>query len=182
MTATTSGCRHEDETALPLPALSADLQRAKAERDGPEMSRVRSGTETQNDGGPMTISDELLEAYGEKKLNEPSHWVYVLQCRQPYYEYDECRRKAETRIGREPDWLRAAFEADRIYYIGQTENLEKRLGEHWKREKAAELTKVFEPASIVELVPEFSRNQAEYEEQRRQKMWDATDGIFAYAR
>lgn len=123
----------------------------------------------------MPLSDEILEAYGRKKLDEYTHWVYVLMCHSHYRTFDELERKAEARLQRKPKWLRQAFESRRLYYVGQTENLEKRLGEHFRGYRTSDFTELFEPSNIEWIEPQHSRNQAEYRERQLSKHWRSND-------
>jgi len=127
------------------------------------------------------MSQEVLETYGQKKLDEYSHWTYIIQCGDYYKDFEELERKSEKRLGRKPYWLRPAFESTRLYYIGQTENLEKRLGEHFKKTNGAEFTTLFEPTTLLELFPKRSRNQAEYEEHKRTELYKQSEDVFAYS-
>ena len=130
----------------------------------------------------MTISDDLLETYGEKHLDKYTHWVYILRCSQDYRTFSDLQRKAESRLSRKPDWLREAFESNKLYYIGQTENLEKRLGQHLKKQNSSEFTSLFPPFRVVQLRPEHSRNAAERTERRLHKSWMEVDGQFVYSK
>lgn len=128
------------------------------------------------------MNDDVLEAYGRQKLDEYTHWVYILQCRNPFRRYSKCSRKAEKRIGREPDWLRSAFEAGRLYYVGQTENLEKRLGQHFQKENSSDFTTLFPPSYVERLVPKYSRNSAEYTESELADAWGDQHNTYVYSR
>ena len=129
----------------------------------------------------MAIRDDVLEHYGQNRLDDIRYWVYILNCSNRYYTFDELESKAEKRLGRKPDWLREVFEANRIYYVGQTENLQKRLGQHFKQQNSSEFTKLFEPSSIERLIPQNSRNAAEYKEKKIAQAWHNTDNkVFAY--
>jgi len=130
----------------------------------------------------MAISEQLLETYGEKHLDEEyTHWVYVMKCRDTHRTFDELQRKARSRLSREPPWLRDAFEHNKLYYVGQTENLEKRIGQHLKKEKSSDFTTLFEPYQVACLVPEHSRNSAEYREKRLAEQWGSGPNRYAYS-
>lgn len=128
------------------------------------------------------MKDEVLEAYGRKMLEEYRYWVYVLECHDRFYcdTYAELADKAETRIGWEPKWLRMAWEADVCKYVGQTENLEKRLGQHFKDKNSSDFTTIFEPKDVVYLKPAWSRNHAERMEERIGKSYYDDDRVYAY--
>jgi len=129
----------------------------------------------------MAIPDEILECYGQNKLDDVRYWVYILDCRNSYRTFDELERKAEKRLNRKPEWLREVFEAKRIYYVGQTENLQKRLGQHFKKQNSSDFTKLFEPSQIERLIPQHSRNAAEYKEEKIAQAWHDTENkVFAY--
>jgi len=132
----------------------------------------------------MPISDEVLEAYGERKLEEYSHWVYVLECKGRFFydSYDELEDRADRRIDRKPNWLRMAWEADRLVYVGQTENLHKRLGQHFKDKLSSDFTTLFEPYDVIYLQPEKSRNRAEYQEEKIGKSYYDKEDVYAYWR
>lgn len=130
----------------------------------------------------MPISEELLEAYGQKKLDNFTHWVYVLSCSNRCRTFNELERRAESRLSRKPPWLREAFESSRLIYIGQTENLQKRLGQHFKEVKSSEFTTLFPPSEILRLDPQHSRNSAEYHEHRLTESYNKDRDIFAYSR
>jgi len=129
----------------------------------------------------MPISEELLESYGRKELEKYSHWVYILNCHHYYRDFDELERRAKNRLGKKPWWLRQAFEANNLYYIGQTENLEKRIGEHFKKQNSSEFTTLFDPQDIERLEPQYSRNSAEYTEKRLFEAWKEIDDAFVYS-
>ena len=123
----------------------------------------------------------MLEHYGQNKLDDIRYWVYILDCRNSYYTFDELERKAEKRLNRKPDWLREVFEANRIYYVGQTENLQKRLGQHFKKQNSSDFTKLFKPTGIERLIPQHSRSAAEYQEKKIAQAWHNTEKkVFAY--
>jgi len=129
----------------------------------------------------MAIPDEMLECYGQNKLDDIRYWVYILDCNSYYDTFEELEKYADKRIQRKPDWLREAFESNRLYYVGQTENLEKRLGQHFKGQKSSEFTTLFEPRSIKRLIPANSRNQAERKEEMIANGWnDPENKVFAY--
>jgi len=129
----------------------------------------------------MPIPDEMLEHYGQNKLDDIRYWVYIIYCSCQHRTFDELESYAEKRLQRKPDWLREAFESDRLYYVGQTENLQKRLGQHFKGQNSSEFTTLFDPRTIERLIPVHSRNQAERKEQRVAKGWnDPENGTFAY--
>ncbi|WP_121744906.1 GIY-YIG nuclease family protein [Natronorubrum halophilum] len=130
----------------------------------------------------MALSKEMLEAYGRKELDKYTHWVYALNCRNTYRTFDELERKAENRLGDKPWWLRQAFEANRLYYIGQTENLEKRIGQHFKNQNSSDFTTLFGPAGIERLEPVHSRNSAEYTEKQLHEAWKDVDDWFVYSK
>lgn len=128
------------------------------------------------------MKNEVLEAYGNKKLEEYSHWVYILECNlRKYHEhYDDYEKHVTKRIGYKPKWVRMAWEANRCVYIGQTENLEKRLGEHFKNKRSSDFTTVWEPRHIVLLKPVTSRNSAEYKEEKLGQSYYDSDNTFAW--
>jgi len=128
------------------------------------------------------MNDKVLESYGEQELDSYSHWVYVLKCNERWFldSFDKWEDKVIARIGYSPNWLRMAWEANTNLYIGQTENLEKRLGQHFKNKNSSDYTTVYEPNQIRWLEPAHSRNSAEYrEEQIGQSHYDKED-TFAY--
>lgn len=128
------------------------------------------------------MNDDILEAYGRQELNEYSHWVYVLECRLRWYcdDFSEYERRLNKRLDYDPDWKRMAWEARHQLYIGQTENLEKRLGQHFRNKFASDFTKVWEPTRIRFLKPCHSRQNAEYEEQRIGKSYYDSNTTYAY--
>lgn len=128
------------------------------------------------------MKDEMLEAYGRQKLDEIRYWVYVLRCDGRFHAdtYDELERKTRKRLGRVPAWLRPAWEHPRQAYIGQTENLEKRLGEHFKNKRSSEFTEVFEPYAIEHLEPSTSRQGAERREKKIGESYYDNNRVFAY--
>ena len=128
------------------------------------------------------MNDEVLEAYGKKELDDVSYWVYVLDCRPRFFceEYAELERRAENRLGYNPDWLRMAWEANRTKYVGQTENLEKRLGQHFQNKNSSDFTTLFEPVGVDFLKTARSRNQAEYSEAQIAKSYYDNDDVFSY--
>lgn len=128
------------------------------------------------------MNSEVLETYGQKQLDEIKYWVYVLDCYDRFRcdDYQELKRRAEKRIGYEPDWLRMAWEHRRQYYVGQTENLQKRLGQHFKNKSSSKFTEIFEPQSIVLLYPCGSRSHAENEEKSIARGYYDSNNIFAY--
>jgi len=130
----------------------------------------------------MPISDEVLEAYGRRKLEEYSHWVYVLKCGDKFYcnHFSELEQKAESRIGRKPEWLRMAWEANRLIYVGQTENLHKRLGQHFKDKLSSDFTTLFEPYDVIQIEPMANRHLAERREEEIGKSYYGKDDIYAY--
>lgn len=130
----------------------------------------------------MGISDDMLEAYGRQELDEYTHWVYVLRCSSNFRTFTELERKAEKRLNRKPDWLREAFEAKQLFYVGQTENLEKRLGQHYKQQNSSEFTTLFPPRGIERLIPTFGRSSAEFEEHSQaEAISDSAAKRFAYS-
>lgn len=130
----------------------------------------------------MVMSDEVLEAHGNKRLEEFTHWAYVLRCSNSYRTFDELQRKAGKRLDYEPEWLREAFEAKRLYYIGQTENIEKRLGQHFNDYFSSDFTTLFKPHCIVSLHPEHSRNSAQYKEHSIYESYKEGNDCFAYSK
>jgi len=131
------------------------------------------------------ISDEMLECYGERHLEEYTHWTYALDCRMRYptiREFADWERKAELRLGYAPDWLRMAWEHSRHIYVGQTENLELRLGQHFKNKHSSDFTEMYEPHRVRTLRPYGSRAQAERAEERIAKSYYDDDQIFSYYR
>jgi len=128
------------------------------------------------------MNDEVLEAYGQRQLDEYSHWVHQLQCYDRFHcnDYQELKERAKSRIGREPEWLRMAWEANRVIYIGQTENLQKRLGQHYKNKMSSDFTNLFEPCDIRYIEPCHSRNRAEYREQKLGKSYYDNENVYAY--
>jgi predicted GIY-YIG superfamily endonuclease len=126
------------------------------------------------------MNDEMLRAYGRKRLDEVRYWLYRLNCRSREYDYDSLQRRAKKRFGEEPWYLRQAFEADTVYYVGQTEDIEKRLGQHFKQKNSAKFTQLFEPSGIDFLKPCSSRNQAEFKESRMVDRFKDVEGVFAY--
>lgn len=129
----------------------------------------------------MSISEEVLEAYGRRKLDDVLYWVYVLDCKERWFikTFDKWEAKVEKRLGYKPDWLRQAWEANRCVYVGQTENLEKRLGQHFKNQNSSDFTTVYEPTHIQLLEPKNNRQSAEYSEKKRAEAYYDTD-TFAY--
>lgn len=128
------------------------------------------------------MNDDVLSAYGSKKLEEYTHWVYVLECKERWFckTYDELAQRCEKRIGREPGWLRMAWESNSVRYVGQTEDLEKRLGQHLQDKMSSDFTTVFEPYDVETLKPVRSRNRAEYLEEQIGKSYYGNDDIYAY--
>jgi len=128
------------------------------------------------------MNDETLECYGRSEIDDVDYWVYVLSTRTRWYveDYDALKRKAEKRIGREPHWLRMAWEADKQFYVGQTENIEKRLGQHFKNKHSSDFTDIFEPVEIVVLRPAHTRNHAERLEESTAKSYYDSDTVYAY--
>lgn len=130
----------------------------------------------------MPPSKEVLEAYGSQQLDKYTHWVYVLRCRCQYRTFDKLERKAESRLDYTPSWLRMAFESSRLYYIGQTENLELRMGQHFEGYHNSDFTELFPPSDIERIEPQFSRNQAEWREQRLYESWRENVDGFVYSK
>jgi predicted GIY-YIG superfamily endonuclease len=128
------------------------------------------------------MKDEVLEAYGRQQLDDVQYWVYVLECHERFYVdgYDDLARRAESRLGYEPNWLRHAWEADSTVYVGQTENLEKRLGQHFKNYHSSEFTELYEPTEINYLHTCWSRNQAERREEKIAKSYYDNESVYAY--
>jgi len=127
-------------------------------------------------------SEELIKAAGRKEFEKISHWAYVLNCtsRFRYDSFDDLERRSEKRLGRKPDWLRKCYESRRYYYVGQTEDIFKRLGEHYGKNKSAEFLQLYKPRGIEALYPEYSRNSAEHMERRLGKSYDEDPDAFAY--
>ena len=130
----------------------------------------------------MGLSDSMLEAYGQKKIDEVRYWVYVLDCREREWwdSFDDIERYAEKRLGEAPEWLRTAWESNEYLYVGQTENLEKRLGEHFHGKKTTRFTQLYEPISIKYLEPANSRRNAEWREEEIATSYYDSDDTFAY--
>lgn len=129
------------------------------------------------------MKKELLQSYGEKRIKEADYWVYILICKEKMLKvknYGDLKRMALNRIGKEPNWLRMAFEAEKLYYVGQTENIELRLGQHFKQQNGSEFTTLFNPCEIKELHPCQNRYQAERLEEKLAKRYYSTDKVFAY--
>jgi len=115
-----------------------------------------------------SYDDDISRLYGKRRIDNVEYWVYILDCRPRFYydDFDDLRRRAENRVGHEPDWLRMAWEATKRRYIGQTEDLFKRLGEHFEQNRTTDFTALFEPNGIAFLKPCYSRRMAEREEER----------------
>ena len=128
------------------------------------------------------MNDDVLEAYGQQELNSYSHWVYILNCdlRWRCDNYREYERRISNRLDYQPNWMRMAWEARRQVYVGQTENLEKRIGQHFQNKHSSDFTTVYEPYQIVYLKPVHSRNAAEYQEQKIGKSYYDNDDVYAY--
>lgn len=128
------------------------------------------------------MKDDVLETYGRKEIDDVRYWVYVLDCRERYFRdgYDGMARRAEKRFGDEPDWLRQAWEANKQVYVGQTENLYKRLGQHFENQNSSQFTQLFEPTGIRKLIPVRSRAQAERREEKVALSYYSSDEIFSY--
>jgi predicted GIY-YIG superfamily endonuclease len=73
-----------------------------------------------------------------------------------------------------------AWEARYQIYIGQTENPEKRLGQHFQNKFSSDFTEIYEPTRVRFLKPCHSRNKAESEEERIGKSHYDSDTTFAY--
>lgn len=130
------------------------------------------------------VDDEVLELYGERKIRDANYWVYILECRDRFYydDYEDLKKRAIKRLDREPDWLRMAWEARNRLYVGQTENLYKRLGEHFEGKRRTDFTTLFEASNIKHLQPAYSRNNAEYLEQNIGKSYYDDSDTYAYWR
>lgn len=126
--------------------------------------------------------DDVARAYGRREIDEQPYWVYTLECRERwrYDSYEDIQRRAENRLGSEPDWLRMAWEAERRLYVGQTEDLFKRVGEHLHQRRRTDFTVLFDPVEITTLYPEYTRNSAERMEERVAKQYYGKDGTFVY--
>jgi predicted GIY-YIG superfamily endonuclease len=125
------------------------------------------------------MDDDVLRQYGRNELDEYSHWVYVLSCHSKARDFEGLERRSRKRLDREPGWLRQAWEASKVYYVGQTEDIEKRLGQHYQQHHAADFTELFQPTHVIQLNPLYSRSQAEYQESKIADAYDG-DGRFAY--
>jgi len=135
------------------------------------------------DDEPTSDTDtQILESYGERNIQDQGYWVYVLDCRNRWYydDFNDLKRRAQARLDREPDWLRMAWEAKRRKYVGQTENILKRLGEHFDDRKRTEFTTLFEPSRIDYLQPAGTRKAAERDEKRIGKSYYDNDDVYAY--
>lgn len=128
------------------------------------------------------MNDEVLMTYGKKEFEDVRYWVYVLDCRDRFYydDYDDLARRAQNRLDKEPGWLRQAWEANRPVYVGQTENLFKRLGQHFQNQNGSQFTQLFEPSGINKLIPCQSRGHAERTEEQVAKSYYGSERIFAY--
>jgi predicted GIY-YIG superfamily endonuclease len=128
------------------------------------------------------MNDDVIEAYGQQELGRYSHWVYVLSCRLRQFceTFNDYERYIDKRLSYEPEWKRMAWEADRCVYVGQTENLKKRIGEHFKNKNSSDFTEVWQPHEIRTLRPVKSRNSAEYEEKRIGKSYYDVKNTYAY--
>jgi len=125
---------------------------------------------------------EISELYGKRHIEREDYWVYVLDCRDRFYydDYNDLQRRAEKRLGKTPSWLRMAWEARRLKYVGQTENLFKRLGEHFEQNRTTTFTELFEPNQISYLRPARTRNHAERLEEQTAKTFYDKDDVYAY--
>jgi predicted GIY-YIG superfamily endonuclease len=117
-------------------------------------------------------------------LDEVPYWVYVLECRPRWFveDFDAWQRKAEKRLGYTPEWLRMAWEHNGYLYIGQTEDLEKRLGQHSKNKNSSDFTTLYEPSGVRRLRAAHTRNQAERLERRIAESYYDSENTYAYYR
>jgi len=136
------------------------------------------------DDGPQEhdIDDEISRQYGQRKIDDEPYWVYVLECSATKYEFDALERRAKKRLGEVPDWLRMAWESRRQLYVGQTEDLYKRLGEHFHQGRKTNFTEMFEPRGIYHIEPANTRGRAERREKEIGKSYYDNEDIFAYWR
>lgn len=128
------------------------------------------------------IDDEISRNYGQRYIDDERYWVYVLECRSTERDFSALERRAEKRLGEVPDWLRMAYEARTQLYVGQTEDLFKRLGEHFHQGRKTNFTELFKPSGIRFIRPAHSRSHAERKEESIGKSYYDDDGIFAYWR
>lgn len=132
--------------------------------------------------GEKSYDDGVSRLYGKRRVDNTDYWVYVLDCRPRFYydDYDDLKRRAKKRVGHEPDWLRMAWEARKRRYVGQTEDLFKRLGEHFEQNRTTDFTELFEPNEIAFLKPCYNRRMAEREEERIGKTHYDREDTYAY--
>jgi predicted GIY-YIG superfamily endonuclease len=135
-----------------------------------------------NWGDKIEFDDEVSELYGKRRIRRCSYWVYVLECseRFRYEDFSDFKRRAKKRLQREPDWLRMAWEHQNHVYIGQTENLFKRLGEHFEQNRTTDFTELYKPREIKHLEPARTRVFAERREKDIGKGYYDNDRTFAY--
>lgn len=119
----------------------------------------------QNRGEPTGDSDkELVRAEG-RKVFEDHYYVYILRCGCPFTSKEQFKRRASLIFDGLPNWWRMCFESNRIFYIGSTEDLFVRLGQHW-RGSGSKFTKLCEPRSIDHVEFAHGRQQAEHREEQ----------------
>lgn len=83
-----------------------------------------------------------------KAVFEENWGVYVLRCENPGLQY--LPETAKSRIGDVPQWAVDAAHYANIYYVGHTQDIFKRIGDHMHY-GAAKFTKLFRPTSVVEV-------------------------------
>jgi predicted GIY-YIG superfamily endonuclease len=121
------------------------------------------------------------------QLDYATDWFYVyyVECELRGWEFKEAKRKAAERLpgGKAPDWLYPAWNADEIYYIGQTARLSQRLADHHVRprrgtgdkDEPSRLTAVSDCVEAGIVAKRSARHAAEKAEERVANAWRAGD-------
>jgi len=112
----------------------------------------------------MTDGLDLPEAIHSRTDNPWGPAVYAIELDKPD-SYDDLAWAWSSRHKTWPDWLDAAWEAERVVYVGATANISQRLEEHNRGEpRQAVLLSVMPPDSVVEIWPMDSADEAFLEE------------------
>jgi len=127
-----------------------------------------------------TTSKEVLRTYGRRKFDD-DYWAYVLACesRVQVDDYPELKERAQRRLGDARWWLREAWEANRVFYVGQTEDIFRRVGEHFNK-MCTDFTTLYKPYEVVKIRRARSRGAAETLEERIAKSYNEEGRTFAY--
>lgn len=94
------------------------------------------------------ILSEHMEAFVDDLADAHAPGVYVLKCSHPD-EWDVAEsRFAEAFEKPRPDYVREAYDAECILYVGAAKDVYDRIGDHARGEKSSALLKVYPPHSV----------------------------------